>query len=63
METTMNDIAQLISSVGFPIAASCAMFYLYNKTVQEITKSLTIMNETLNHIMAHIEKEEQKDES
>lgn len=27
----VNNIAQLISTIGFPIAACCAIFYMMNK--------------------------------
>lgn len=52
----MQMLAQFISSVGFPIAASCAMFYLYNKTITEITSTLSLMNQTLQDICHRLEK-------
>ena len=42
-----NAIIQAIGSVGFPIVASVGMFYLYNKTVTELTNTLTRMDKTL----------------
>lgn len=33
-----NVIIQLVSNVGFPIAAFCAMFYMCNTTIKENTK-------------------------
>lgn len=33
-----NTITQLVSNVGFPIAAFCAMFYMCNNTIKENTK-------------------------
>ena len=50
MNPPLYDIAQLISTVGFPIAASVAMFYLYNKTVTGLTETLTSMNHTLSDL-------------
>ena len=35
-----NEIATLISNVGFPIAAFCAMFYMCNTTIKENTKAI-----------------------
>ena len=34
------DFQQLISNVGFPIAAFCAMFYMCNTTIKENTKAI-----------------------
>ena len=42
-----NAVIQAIGSVGFPIVASIGMFYLYNKTVTELTNTLTRMDKTL----------------
>ena len=40
----MEDIAQLISSVGFPIVACCFMAWLYvqmNETLKDLTLAIT----------------------
>lgn len=42
-----SDFVQLISNVGFPIAAFCAMYYMCNNTIKENTKAL---NELVNII-------------
>lgn len=34
------DLNQLISNVGFPIAAFCAMFYMCNTTIKENTRAI-----------------------
>ena len=57
----MNEWAQFISSVGFPIAASCGMFYLYNKTISEITSTLNLMNQTLQDICHKLERSKEND--
>ena len=36
----MDDISSIISNVGFPIAAFCAMFYMCNTTIKENTKAI-----------------------
>lgn len=49
----MDDVqiaTQLISSVGFPIVACVGLFYLFHKTIQELTVTLATMEETLNSI-------------
>lgn len=56
MDPVIADITQIISTVGFPIAASVAMFYLYNKTVTELTETLTSMNHTLDDLKDEIIK-------
>ena len=43
----MVDLTNLISNVGFPIAAFCAMFYMCNATIKENTKALTEINMTI----------------
>lgn len=40
----VTEITQLISSVGFPIVACMAMFYMNNKTLTELKD--TIQNNT-----------------
>ena len=50
MDPALSEFSQFISSVGFPIAASVAMFYLYNKTITELTETLTSMNHTLTDL-------------
>lgn len=51
----LSDISQLISTVGFPIAAFAAIFYLYDKTVKELTTTITKIDTTLQHILTHLE--------
>ena len=48
-------IAQLISTIGFPIAACCAMFYLYDKTIKELTVAINRIDTTMGHILNHLE--------
>lgn len=42
-----SEIVTIISSVGFPIAACLGMFYLYDKTIKELTVTLTEVATTL----------------
>ena len=53
----MNHIINAISSVGFPIAAACGMFWLYNKTITNLTETLTKMNAVLDDLKDEILKE------
>lgn len=53
----MDGITSLISNVGFPIAAFCAMFYMCNSTIKENTKALTEINLTISKIIGNEKKE------
>ena len=48
-------LGQFIGSVGFPIVAATAMFYLYDRTIKELTATITKIDTTLDHLMRHIE--------
>lgn len=52
----VNQILNAVSTVGFPIAAACGMFYLYNKTITRLTETLTTMNHTLTDLKDEIKK-------
>lgn len=56
MDPIVADITQVISAVGFPIAASVGMFYLYNKTITKLTETLTSMDHTLGDLKNEIIK-------
>ena len=48
-------ISTLISTVGFPIAACCALFYLYNKTLSKLTSTLEKIDSTLDRMSDRID--------
>ena len=52
----VNEIIQIVGSLGFPIVAACAMFYLYDKTIRELTVTLTKIDTTLARLVAHVEE-------
>lgn len=56
MDPIIADVTQMISTVGFPIAATVGMFYLYNKTITGLTETLTSMNHTLTDLKDEIIK-------
>ena len=59
----MNEIVQAISTVGFPIVACGAMIYFYDRTIQDLTITLTKVDTTLDGLakrLDHIEDFEQK---
>ena len=51
-----NQAIQAIGSVGFPIVACCAMFYLYNKTITELTSTLNKIENTLDVVVRRIQE-------
>lgn len=57
----MNEIAQLISSVGFPIVACIYMAWSnekLQKTLNDLTTTLTLMNERLKDVETAIKNKE-----
>ena len=54
----VNTIVSIIGSVGFPIVACCGLFYLYDKTIKDLTITLTKIDATLDGIKSMLEKEE-----
>lgn len=59
----MQEIATLISSVGFPIAA-CVVMFMQNdklqKTLGEISNTMILLNERIGKIEEKIDEEEVK---
>ena len=51
----MEEIAQLVSNVGFPIAAFVMMYYMCNTTIKENTKALIDIDKTISKF--HDERE------
>ena len=51
----MGEIAQIISTVGFPIAACAGLFYLYDKTVKDLTITLAKIDATLDGIAKRLD--------
>lgn len=54
----MDEWIQLISNVGFPIAAFCAMYYMCNTTLKENTKAVSDCTELIRTILAKEEKDD-----
>lgn len=53
-----NAIIQAIGSVGFPIVACCALFYLYDKTITKLTATLDKMDKTLDKMFERLDNVE-----
>lgn len=56
----LNQLMQAIGSVGFPIVACCALFYLYDKTITKLTATLDKMDATLDKVFERISQLEKK---
>ena len=50
-------VIQAIGSVGFPIVACCAMFYLYDKTITNLTSMLERIDKTLDKVLDKLDVE------
>lgn len=53
-----GDVIQLISNVGFPIAAFCMMYYMCNTTLKENTKAITDCTELIHSLIKKKEDDE-----
>jgi hypothetical protein len=56
-----NSIVTAISTVGFPIAACGGLFYLYDKTIKELTSILNKIDTTNNMILDLVKEMRSKD--
>lgn len=56
----VSDIATLIGSLGFPIVACCALFYLYDKTITKLTATLEKVDKTLDKVFERLDDLERK---
>ena len=55
-----QSLVQAIGSVGFPIVACCAMFYLYNITINNLSNALNKMDKTLDMICEKLSLDKDK---
>lgn len=55
-----NSIIAAIGSVGFPIVACCALFYLYDKTITKLTTTLEKVDKTLDKMFERLESVEKQ---
>lgn len=54
-----NDILTAISSVGFPIVACGALFYMINTTMKELTNVIGKLDKTISKLTKDEESEEE----
>lgn len=58
----IQEIITAISTVGFPIAACCGLFYMYDKTIRELTVILNKIDST-NQMILDMIKEHNENEN
>lgn len=51
----INSVTTIISTMGFPIACCCAMFWFINKTMKELQKAITDNTEATNRLAATVD--------
>lgn len=57
-----STIVSTISSVGFPIAACIGLFYLYDKTIKDLTVTLSKIDVTLDGVAKTLQEMSDKNE-
>lgn len=55
---TMQAVQSFISSVGFPIVAFAAMFWMMNTTIKELTATISANTQAVAKLMAYLETKE-----
>lgn len=63
MDEVLQLVINLISSVGFPIAMCCALFWFINKTISGLTNTINELRTTIsdnmnavNHLIDELRK-------
>ena len=57
----IQEVVTAISTVGFPIAACCGLFYMYDKTIKDLTVILNKIDSTNQMILAMIKERNDDD--
>lgn len=52
----VNDIVNLIGSLGFPIVACVGMFYLYNRTLKDFTSTLNVIASEIKELREELKE-------
>lgn len=58
------DFVNAIGSVGFPIVACCAMFYMYNEIITKVVNTLDILNNSMEMLaeeLRELRKDKEKE--
>lgn len=49
-----QEVVQAVSTVGFPVVACVAMFYMYDKIIKELTSTLSKIDTTLQMVVTDL---------
>lgn len=49
-----QEVMQAVSTVGFPVVACVAMFYMYDKIIKELTSTLNKIDTTLQMVVTDL---------
>lgn len=52
----VNDIVNIIGSLGFPIVACVGMFYLYNRTLKDFTSTLNVIASEIKELREELKE-------
>ena len=58
----VNEIGQLIGSVGFPIVAFCMMYYLFKDNMSKLTDTLNNNTKAITELNEYIKSEVRNNE-
>lgn len=56
---TVQEVATLISTIGFPIVCCGVLMYCYNNTLRELTDSINSMNDNMIVVLEYLRKEKE----
>lgn len=52
----IEPMVTMITTVGFPIAACCALFYLYDKTMNNVSMTLKELTDVMREVKEDLER-------
>ena len=59
----VSDIAQLVTTVGFPIVACVALFWYINTTQREMLDALDNNTNVIAQVLEHLRREDKKNDT
>lgn len=59
----VTDIAQLVTTVGFPIVACVALFWHINTTQKEMIAALDNNTNVITQVLEHLRQEDKKNDT
>lgn len=56
MEEVVSAVSELVSNVGFPIAAFCAMYFMCYKVMRENTQAISELRTVVQSLIEKLEE-------